>query len=151
MSQRPSPSTSPRATPEPFCKTRFCAASASESKLVKRIPVCSGAKRVKPLWPRAGTRKSAHRYPTACSQVNVSSARSEMQTKVAQKNATLFLTMKLQKSSDLRTQTTTINLPYQSSKVSGTLSRKSSAAHLPAGRLRLLDGNLRSRLKKSHR
>jgi hypothetical protein len=48
MSVQPSPSTSPRATPEPFSRMRLLAAEASARWLVKAMPEASDGTRVKP-------------------------------------------------------------------------------------------------------
>src|SRR2546426_1992977 len=61
MSHRPSPSTSPRATPEPFRRIWFCAAVLSERWLVNEIPVCEDGSRVKPDLPDMETGSCAVR------------------------------------------------------------------------------------------
>src|SRR5437868_3869434 len=57
MYHNPSPSMSPRVTPEPFSKIRFFSAEASARALLKFTPVSRGASNVNPVWPVTGTFK----------------------------------------------------------------------------------------------
>src|SRR2546422_503030 len=68
MSGRPSPSTSPRATPPPCARWRFQSALSRVTALVKRMPVCDGGSSANPGWPPRGTLSSRQRYPASVCQ-----------------------------------------------------------------------------------
>src|ERR1041385_787004 len=67
MSHKPSPSTSPSATPEPFSVMRFFAAVASERMFENVMPEVSGGRSVKPVLPWVGIVTGANRWlPSDC-------------------------------------------------------------------------------------
>src|SRR5213595_3008779 len=68
MSGRPSPSTSPSATPPPCARWRFQRALSSVTVLVKRMPVREGGTTVNPGPPLAGTSSARQRYPASSCQ-----------------------------------------------------------------------------------
>src|SRR5207249_4551873 len=68
MSTQPSPSMSPRATPEPISSRRLVATAASESRLLKVIPVSLGGRSVKPVLPPEGIESAAERKPEPACQ-----------------------------------------------------------------------------------
>src|SRR5712691_7051551 len=68
MSGRPSPSTSPSATPPPCARWRFQSALSSVTVLVNRMPVRDGASSANPGSPLAGTLSARQRYPASSCQ-----------------------------------------------------------------------------------
>src|SRR2546430_1007790 len=75
MSHSPSPSMSPRATPEPVSRLRFVTERSSRTRLVNQIPVLSVGISVNPFLPIVGTGRAAQRHPgAACHLSPVGSA-----------------------------------------------------------------------------
>src|SRR5437773_5176302 len=65
MSHNPSPSMSPKATPEPVSKLRFVTERSSPTRLVNQMPVLFAGINVNPFLPFVGTGNAAQRYPGA--------------------------------------------------------------------------------------
>ncbi len=63
-SQRPSPSTSPAATPAPLRRLRLVMLRSLDRRLVKSRPVSAGGRRVNPVWPAVSTGKGRQRNPS---------------------------------------------------------------------------------------